>query len=148
LYKKIIGVLAILVAAYIGLVQLPGVPPAERLEGSLQETNEDQISRAFREQATDRWVSGEGEIIKLLPDDNDGSRHQRLIIRLDSGQTLLIAHNIDLAPKVDHLETGDRVGFEGVYEWNKRGGVVHWTHHDPQGRERGGWLEYQGKQYR
>ncbi|QOY51204.1 DUF3465 domain-containing protein [Candidatus Sulfurimonas baltica] len=40
-----------------------------------------------------------GDVIRVLSDDNTGSRHQRFIIRLSSGQTLLIAHNIDLAPK-------------------------------------------------
>jgi hypothetical protein len=141
-------VLAIVVAAYLGLLQEPGDQSPRQPGDSLQMSHEDEISRAFREQATDRWVSGEGEVIKLLPDDLDGNRHQRFIVRLASGQTLLIAHNIDLAPRVDHLDRGDSIRFTGIYEWNERGGVVHWTHHDPQGRDQGGWLEYRGERYR
>ena len=86
-------------------------------------------------------------MIRLLPDDNDGSRHQKFIVRLDSGNTILIAHNIDLAPRIDRLRRGDRIEFYGEYEWNDRGGVVHWTHDDPAGRHEDGWLRHKGKTY-
>ena len=84
---------------------------------------------------------------KLLPDDNEGSRHQRFILSLPSGQTLLIAHNVDLAPRIPGLQVGDAVAFSGEYEWNSPGGVLHWTHHDPQRRHPGGWLQHEGKTY-
>jgi hypothetical protein len=47
------------------------------------------LERAFIEQKSNIQVTGEGRVIKLLPDDLDGDRHQRFIIRLTSGQTLL-----------------------------------------------------------
>jgi hypothetical protein len=147
-FRKGFVVIVVLIAAYLGLLQTPGDYPPGQSDSSSQQAHENQISRAFREQATDRWVSGKGEVIKILPDDLDGSRHQRFILRLASGHTLLIAHNIDLAPRVDRLDRGESIEFTGIYEWNERGGVVHWTHHDPQGRDQGGWLEYQGKRYR
>ena len=84
---------------------------------------------------------------RVLADDNDGSRHQRFIMELPSGTTLLVAHNIDLAPRVAGLSVGDRVSFRGEYEPNDRGGVLHWTHHDPAGRHPGGWLEHGGRRY-
>ncbi len=92
-------------------------------------------------------MGGSGKVIKILPDDNDGSRHQRFIIKLDSSQTLLIAHNIDLAPEIKNLRVGDHINFYGEYEWNAKGGVVHWTHHDPKNRHEGGWLNHGGKLY-
>ncbi len=73
--------------------------------------------------------------------------HQRFIVRLASGQTVLIAHNIDLAPRVAGLTVGATVRFQGEYEWNDRGGLVHWTHHDPEGRRSAGWIEYRGTRY-
>lgn len=88
-----------------------------------------------------------GNVIRLLGDDNIGSRHQRFIIKLLSGQALLIAHNIDIAPKVSSLKEGDFIKFCGEYENNAKGGVVHWTHHDPSKRHIGGWLEYNGRKY-
>ena len=82
-----------------------------------------------------------------LPDDTEGDRHQRFIVRLASGQTLLIAHNIDVAPRVEGLDEGDTVGFRGVYEWSDEGGSVHWTHHDPDGSHAPGWILHQGRTY-
>lgn len=105
------------------------------------------IADAYNNHKSDLQVSGSGEVIRILSDDVDGSRHQRFILRLDSGQTLLIAHNIDLAPKLPRLSIGDIVDFYGEYEWNDQGGVIHWTHHDPKGHHVSGWLKYQGKTY-
>ena len=84
---------------------------------------------------------------RLLSDDRDGARHQRFILRLPERQTLLIAHNIELADRVP-VALGDRVRFRGMYEWNDLGGLVHWTHHDPHGIEDGGWVKYRRKNYR
>jgi Protein of unknown function (DUF3465) len=92
-------------------------------------------------------VQGEGVVVKVLSDDNKGSRHQKFILELSSGQTILVAHNIDLAPRISSISPGDTVAFNGEYEWNEKGGVVHWTHHDPDGRHEGGWLKSTGKTY-
>lgn len=105
------------------------------------------VADAYQNQLSDIQVSGSGKVSRILSDDNEGSRHQRFILRLSSGQTLLIAHNIDLAPKISTLENGDVVEFFGEYEWNSKGGVIHWTHHDPGGRHISGWLKHNGRKY-
>lgn len=92
-------------------------------------------------------VSGSGTVVRVLTDDNDGSRHQRFILELGGGRTVLIAHNIDLAPRIGSISIGDTVSFFGQYETNDRGGVIHWTHKDPQGRHVDGWLEHRGNRY-
>ncbi|MGD2180181.1 DUF3465 domain-containing protein [Lusitaniella coriacea] len=110
--------------------------------------NGDRLLRdAFKNRRSDLQVQGEGVVIKLLPDDLEGSRHQRFIIRLRSGQTLLISHNIDLAPRINSLQVGHSIRFYGEYEWNAQGGVIHWTHHDPAGNHAGGWIEHSGRRY-
>jgi hypothetical protein len=106
------------------------------------------IAEAFRAGRSNVQVSGMGKVINILPDDDKGSRHQRFLLELESGHTILIAHNIDLAPRVDAVQEGELMEFYGEYEWNKKGGVIHWTHHDPKGIHPGGWLKYQGKVYK
>ena len=113
---------------------------------TFQESNA-ALENAISSRRSGSQVQGSGTVSRILSDDRDGSRHQRFIVRLASGHTLLIAHNIDLAPRVTNLKAGEAVSFFGVYEWNERGGVLHWTHHDPAGHHVAGWLEYNGSRY-
>jgi hypothetical protein len=110
-------------------------------------TDDSAIGRAFASRASDIQVEGEGTVARLLPDDLNGSRHQRFIVELASGQTLLLSHNIDISPRIAGLKTGDSVQFSGEYVWNEKGGVIHWTHHDPKGRHIAGWVKHNGKTY-
>lgn len=103
--------------------------------------------RAFTDELSDVELEVSGRVDRVLADDLEGSRHQRFIVRLESGHTVLVAHNIDLAERVP-LRRGDAVVAYGEYEWNERGGVVHWTHHDPRGRRTGGWIRHGGREYR
>ena len=102
---------------------------------------------AFNEDAAGTQMRVAGRVERLLADDNNGSRHQRFIIRVDGGTTLLIAHNIDLAPRLDGLAAGDTVEVFGEYEWNDKGGLLHWTHKDPGGRHVAGYIEWRGRRY-
>ncbi len=104
------------------------------------------ITTAFKNKKSDVIVTGQGKVVKILKDDTEGSKHQRFIVRITPNQTILIAHNIDLAPRAD-IRTGDQISFKGEYEWNNKGGVLHWTHHDPRGKHPDGWLEVKGKRY-
>lgn len=105
------------------------------------------IEQAFRAKARDVSVEGEGKVRAVLADDNKGTRHQRFVLELNNGLTLLFAHNIDLAPRLPNLQKGDYVRFRGDYIYNAEGGIIHWTHHDPKGRHIGGYLEYQNQRY-
>lgn len=106
-----------------------------------------QIQHAFVNKESEVQVRGSGFIVNVLQDDLKGARHQRFIVQVAQGNTILIAHNIDLAPRIDTIKKGEKISFYGVYEWNTKGGVVHWTHHDPKRRHIDGWLKYHGKIY-
>jgi hypothetical protein len=84
----------------------------------------------------------------VLPDDRDGARHQRFIVELSHGQTVLVVHNTDLAPRVADIREGDTVSFAGEYVWNDKGGLVHWTHDDPQHQRAGGWIRHKDRIFR
>jgi hypothetical protein len=150
--KKLALMVALAVAAYFTLVPDPTetARTGARLHASLvadTEGSQVTLEQAFTRRLSRQQLVGEGVVSRLLSDDNDGSGHQRFIVRLASGRTLLIAHNVDLAPRIDALAVGDSIAFSGVYEWNAKGGVVHWTHHDPQGHHPGGWIRHQGRTY-
>ena len=142
--KRVLLLVAVFGAAYYGYLEYL-VPHVDR-PASTYSTSAPP-ARAMEQWRSGQQVQGEGTVVRILTDDNDGSRHQRFILRLDSGRTLLVAHNIDLAPRIPELREGDAVAFSGEYEWNDRGGVIHWTHDDPQGRHAAGWLQHNGRRY-
>lgn len=155
------AVIVVLIAAYFGMdlqeQQNPSnqsltdlEPQTEILSKSANlstQNDDDKIQQAFQEQKSDIQVQSSGRVKAILPDDNNGSRHQKFILELGNGQTVLVAHNIDLSPRLDDLEKGEIVQFYGEYEYSDQGGVIHWTHHDPQKSHADGWLKYKGRTY-
>jgi len=105
------------------------------------------INKAYQSKQSDIQVEGIGKVIKVLKDDTKGSQHQRFLIKLPSNLTILLAHNIDLSPRVANLKVGDKIEFYGEYEWNNKGGVIHWTHHDPRKKHKDGWIKHDGEIY-
>jgi hypothetical protein len=139
-----VGLLAVVVC----LTALASCASAPAIDTKVAVSESDQrLARALAEHESHLQVEGTGRVTRLLSDDNDGSRHQRFIVELRTGQTLLIAHNIDLAPRIVSLEVGDEVGFFGEYEWSEKGGTIHWTHHDPNRQHPPGWLKHDGRVY-
>lgn len=105
------------------------------------------VEQLFEQRQSDVQIEVSGTVTRLLSDDNEGSRHQRFIIELPSSQTLLIVHNIDLAPRIDDIREGDEVRVYGEYIWNDKGGLIHWTHHDPANHHPHGWIRHQDRLY-
>lgn len=139
--------LVFLVDKYADHALLEG-PESEVAETVGNSENQNELIReAFENRRSDVQVRGKGFVQRMLSDDNEGSRHQRILVRVSPQQTILIAHNIDLAPRVNNLREGDSLEFYGEYEWNSQGGVVHWTHRDPRSKHVHGWLKHEGNVY-
>lgn len=145
--NKLFVAIAVAVAVYFGLGQRFAPAPETPATASNSSSAQSPLQKAIAEKSSGVQVVGQGKVFKLLKDDYKGSRHQRFLIELSGGETLLVAHNIDLAPRLNQLEAGDTVDFNGVYEWNAQGGVIHWTHHDPAGRHEAGWIKHNGKTF-
>ena len=143
--KKYLLIVVIVVLAYGYIQERNNTFP---FFSSWSQSDDSVLQQAYNNRQSGLQVQGEGVVIKILSDDLEGSRHQRFVLRLNSGQTLMIAHNIDLAPRISGLNRGDKVKFYGEYEWNAKGGVIHWTHHDPSGRHVDGRLRHEGKTYK
>ncbi|MFH3626591.1 DUF3465 domain-containing protein [Acinetobacter nosocomialis] len=149
------GIIILLIAAYFGLDlsghkknQSPSSSPAtQHTETTFSNEGLDAIKAAYDRRQSNVQVQGSGRVKAILREDNDGTKHQKFILVLKNGLSILVAHNIDLAPKIDDLHKGDIVEFNGEYEYNEKGGVLHWTHHDPQNRHENGWLKHNGHIY-
>ncbi len=149
---RIISFVVALALGYFGTTYFGKKDPVNQPNYASVETTSTPSNSPTTSDSTDEFkdnsiVEGNGTVVKILTDDNNGSRHQRFILRLDSGQTVLVAHNIDLAPRVEMLNEDDTIIFKGEYVSNDKGGVIHWTHHDPQGQHEDGWLKRNGKIY-
>jgi hypothetical protein len=139
LNSKAVGWAVIIVAALLWRQFGPGLPADVARSG-------DEIASAFAQRQTDIMVEFKARVQRVLVDDKNGTPHQRFIVELDNGHTLLVAHNLDLANRIP-LEPWNPIWIRGEYEWNEQGGVVHWTHRDPGMGLKHGWIEYKGQRY-
>jgi hypothetical protein len=90
------------------------------------------------------WVMLSGRVTKILPDDLVGNRHQHFLFEA-AGETVKIAHNLELAPKVP-VTLGDTIEVKCEFIAASPYDVAHWTHYDPRGGE-GGYIKHRGKVY-
>ena len=105
------------------------------------------LAQAIANHANQVQVEGQGVVMKILRDDTYGDKHQKFIVRTSEGANILIVYNIDIAPRIENLKRGDSVEFTGEYIWNDKGGLIHWTHHDPRGHHAAGWIKHKGRTY-
>ncbi len=158
--KKNLAIIAVLIIAVIyqylgesnngqnnkGTSNQPSISSTQSAPLPDQDTAVKRIRAAADDTNAKFWTTVQGRVIKNLKDDNKGSRHQKFLVRIAPDITLLVAHNIDIAPRAPVSE-GDKVTLHGEYAWNHRGGVIHWTHRDLKGRRKGGWIETGGRRY-
>jgi uncharacterized protein DUF3465 len=106
------------------------------------------VERAFAQHLSRIEVTAEGSVTRLLSDDTGPSgTHQRFIVQVKgSAQTLLIENNLDIGKRVP-LSIGDDVLVHGEYIWNDQGGLIHFTHHDPDHSHEDGWIELKDIRY-
>lgn len=141
-------VLALALAALAAWLRGPQGAPSSTAPASTATAGaaSESIEQAIESKLEEVWVRAEGAVSKLLPDDTEGDEHQRFLVQLSNGTTVLIAHNTDVARRVPVAED-DRVTFRGKYVWNDKGGVVHWTHRHSRREEEYGWIEHNGQRY-
>ncbi len=106
------------------------------------------LTNAINNKKSDVIVQTKATVIKILKDDLEGHKHQKFIVKIPTGQTILVAHNIDLAPRIPNLKKGSHIELKGEYEWNNKGGIIHWTHDDPNNHHTHGWIKFNNKLYK
>jgi Protein of unknown function (DUF3465) len=101
---------------------------------------------AQADHAIQREITVQALVKKLLPTDTEGLPHQKFLIELSNGSTILIAHDLKYAPAVP-IQPGDVLRIHGEYIWNKLGGLIHWTHHSDTPKHDSGWIDFNGMRY-
>ena len=129
-----------------GTGRLPTNSSQPELAVPVQCQDEAQVLAAQQSQARKVEVTVGDRVFKVLPDDREGLTHQRFLLKLNNGTTVLVAHDTSIAPHVP-LSEGDCIRIHGEYIWNSKGGVIHWTHHSNNGRHEPGWIELHGQRY-
>ncbi len=134
--------------------QTPFDPSQYRAQGQAQYQNqtgapalyEDEVLAAQNNRAVKVEVTCTTRVKKLLPEDTKGRRHQKFLLGLSNGTTVLVAHSTDSAPYVP-ISPGDVITLHGEYIWNPKGGLIHWTHHSDSPRHEGGYIDFNGQRY-
>ncbi len=129
--------------------QKPTKEPEAKKPAANQRDDTALIRQLFNGMRSDIQVEAEGEVVYLMPDDTDETPHQNFLVKLDNGITLKISHNTKVSPYIETLRKGDTIRFHGEYEYNEKGGVVHWTHRTQGTRNKHphGWLLHEGVKY-
>jgi hypothetical protein len=106
------------------------------------------VKAAFERHADNVELTASGAVDRLLSDqDGPSGPHERFIVRLaDVKMTVLVEHNLSIAPRVP-VAVGQPVVVHGEYVWNAQGGLLHFTHHDPDRSHEGGYVDYAGRRY-
>ena len=107
------------------------------------------VCNAYRSARSGDEVVADGTVTRVLGiAPGVVSPHEGFLMTLRSGcdSVVRVEVNTDLAGTFP-VARGDAVTVKGVYEYYPRGGVIHWTHHDPRGRHEAGFIEIGGKTY-
>lgn len=93
-------------------------------------------------------MTADGTVVRILPDRSSSTGvHEQFIVQLlNGGITVEVEHNISIGARVP-VQDGDRVVVHGEYIWNAKGGLIHFTHHDPRGTHEGGYIQDNGHTY-
>ncbi|MDE2573132.1 MAG: DUF3465 domain-containing protein [bacterium] len=76
-----------------------------------------------------------------------GLTHEAFDVSPPSGLRTQVVENVDVGPRVP-VHRGDSVVVRGEYVRDAgETHIVHWTHHDPDGRHVGGFIVDDGRRY-
>lgn len=129
----------------------PGFPNAA--QGQQSYTNQQanlpgdaEAIRAQNQQLIKVPITVTAPVKKMLRYDDRGVPHEKFLLQLSNGSTILVAHNTQMAPFVP-IQAGDIVTVSGEFIWNAKGGLIHWTHHTDTPKHAGGYIDFNGKRY-
>lgn len=116
--------------------------------GASPQPDDAAIVTDFQDHQSKVEVTADATVVRLLPDRTSATGiHEQFIIKLTSADlTLEVEHNISIAARAP-VKEGDHVIVHGEYIWTAQGGLIHFTHHDPNGSHEGGYIQDGGTTY-
>ena len=122
--------------------------PTPAVQPSAVASDNSAARRAFAGHTDGVELTITGTVDRVLSDQSGPSGpHERFVVALaDVTMTVLVEHNLSIAPRVP-VAAGEAVVVHSEYIWNAQGGLVHFTHHDPDRSHEGGYILYAGKRY-
>ncbi len=145
--NKLISIIVLIISAYFANYYVQGSSQSDtthKEKYTNKRTSNKQLETLITKRQSNEIITIDAQVINILSDDNKGDRHQRMIVK-NGKNTLLLAHNIDIAPRIP-AKKGDFLQIKGEYEWNEKGGVVHWTHRSTSSHA-DGWIIHNNKKY-
>ena len=106
---------------------------------------------AWRAQRSRVEVTANGSVARVLGDRSGPSgMHEGFLLHLTGsegrGLTVRVEDNTDITGPIP-MRSGDEVQVRGEYIYDPRGGIIHYTHHDPRGRHPSGYVRVNGRVY-
>ncbi len=102
------------------------------------------VYNAWRDGRSRVEVTASGSVARVLGVESGPSgRHEGFLLHLRGaaghGLTVRVEDNVDITGEIP-LAAGDDVEVRGEYIYDSRGGLIHYTHHDPRFRHEGGYV--------
>ena len=151
--QLVIASLLILVALIYGLKNRglnrePTIPLTPKHEEVVMNPNTEVIDTIKKSLPLKYVYVKNAKVVKSLPDDKKSPLHQRWIMEIDNDLTITVFHNVDIAERVP-LKKGDHVSVAGELEYGDKwkDPIMHWTHEDPKGLRKAGFVEFNGHIY-
>ena len=107
------------------------------------------LARAYADGRSHVEVQTRGTVVRVLGDRvGPSGEHVGFLIRADDlpRRLVRVEVNEDLTGPVA-VRAGEPVTLRGEYAYDSRGGVIHWTHHDPRHRHPDGFVLIGGHRY-
>lgn len=106
---------------------------------------------AWRAQRSNVEVTARGSVARLLGIARGPSGlHEGFLLHLSGaaghGLTVRVEDNVDITGEIP-LSAGDQAEVRGEYIYDSRGGLIHYTHHDPRGRHPTGYVRVGDKTF-
>ena len=104
------------------------------------------LADAYLNKKSGMMAEVQGQVTRLIMDEEESARVQKFVICAISGQSRLVTHDLSRSDRVP-VAIGDKVMVRGEYVWSEPGGTLICPTRDNGSGGRNGWIEHKGERY-